>query len=112
MLFSDMLYMLVRYASPSGPMCLRCLMLTLSGPVELLFLLCFIASWTCVVVSVMLVFCSLSVFLSMCLFVLCVFCLTVLVNCLLNAFAICMGEVSVFYLKLWCCLGLCWCFVG
>ena len=34
MLFSDML---VRYASPSGPMCLRCLMLTLSGPVELLF---------------------------------------------------------------------------
>ena len=28
LLFSDMLYMLVRYASPSGPMCLRCLMLT------------------------------------------------------------------------------------
>ena len=39
LLFSDMLYMLVRYASPSGPMCLRCLMLTLSCPVELLFLL-------------------------------------------------------------------------
>ena len=38
LLFSDMLYMLVRYASPSGHMCLRCLMLTLSGPVELLFL--------------------------------------------------------------------------
>ena len=50
-----MLYMLVMYASPSGPMCLRCLMLTLSGPVELLFLLCFIAAWTCVVASVMLV---------------------------------------------------------
>ena len=96
MLFSDML---VRYASPSGPMCLRCLMLTLSGPVELLFLLCFIAAWTCVVVSVMLVVCSLSVFLSMCLFVLGVLCLTVLVNCLLNAFAICVGEVSVFSLK-------------
>ena len=44
-------------------------MLTLSGPVELLFLLCFNAAWTCVVVSVMLV-----VFLSMCLFVLCVLC--------------------------------------
>ena len=97
LLFSDMLYMLVRYASPSGPICLRCLMLTLSGPVE--FLLCFIATWTCVVVSVMLVVCSLSVFLSMCLFVLCVLCLTVLVNCLLNAFAICVGEVSVFSLK-------------
>ena len=42
-------------------------MLTLSGPVEL-FLLGFIADWTCVVVSVILVVCSLSVFLSMCLF--------------------------------------------
>ena len=71
-------------------------MLTLSSPVELLFLLCCIATWTCVVVSVVLVVCSLSVFLSMCLFVLCVLCLTVLVNCLLNAFAICVGEMSVF----------------
>ena len=35
----------------------------------------------------------------MCLYVLCVLCLTVLVNCLLNAFAICVGEVSVFSLK-------------
>ena len=40
LLFSDVLYMLVRYASPSSPLCLRCLMLTLSGPVELLVLLC------------------------------------------------------------------------
>ena len=46
------------------------------------------AAWTCVVVSVMLVVCSLRVFLSMCLFVLCVLCLTMLINCLLNAFAI------------------------
>ena len=30
--FSYMLYMLVRYASPSGPMGLRCLVLTLSCP--------------------------------------------------------------------------------
>ena len=81
MLFSDVLYMLVRYASPGGPMCLRCLMLTLSGPVELLFLLCFIAAWTCIEVSIMLVVCSLRVFQSMCLFVLCVLCLTVLANC-------------------------------
>ena len=96
LLFSVVLYMLVRYASPSGPICLRCLMLTLSDPVGLLFLLCFIAAWTCVVVSVRLVVCSLSVFLSMCLFVLCVSCLAVLVNCSLNAFAICVGEVYVF----------------
>ena len=45
------------------------------------------------------VVCSLCVLLSMCLFVLCVLCLSVLVNCLLNAFAICVGEVDVFYLK-------------
>ena len=37
--------MLVRNASPRGPMCFRCLF-NLSGPCELLFLLCFIASWT------------------------------------------------------------------
>ena len=44
----------------------------LSGHVQLLFLLCFIAAWTCVVVCVMLVVCSLSVFLFMYLFALCV----------------------------------------
>ena len=32
-----MLYMLLIYVSPRGPMCFRCLMLNLSGPVELLF---------------------------------------------------------------------------
>ena len=40
----------------------------------------------CVVVSVIIV--AFSLFLSMCLFV--------LVNCLLNVFAICMGEVTVY----------------
>ena len=37
--------MLLRNASPRGPMCFRCLIFSLSGPCELLFLLCFIASW-------------------------------------------------------------------
>ena len=37
---------LIRNASPSGPMCFRYLMFSLSGPCDLLFLLCFIASWT------------------------------------------------------------------
>ena len=63
-------------------------------------------------VSVMLVVCRLSVFLSMCLFVLCVLCWTVLVNCLLTAFAICVGEVSVFSLKVMVlflgCVGVFW----
>ena len=48
-----------------------------------------------VVVSVMLVVCSLSVFLYMCLLVLCVLCLTVLMNCLLNAFVVCVCEVNI-----------------
>ena len=42
----------------------------------------------------------------MCLFVLCVLCLTVLVNCLLNAFAICVGEVNVFSFKVMVFFGL------
>ena len=33
--------MIVRIASPKGPMCLKCLMFSLSGPCELLFLLLF-----------------------------------------------------------------------
>ena len=43
-------------------------MFSLSGPCELLFLLCFIASWTRVVVSVMLYPCILCVALLMDLF--------------------------------------------
>ena len=38
--------MLVRTTSPRGHMCFKCLMFSLSGPCELLYLLCFIASWT------------------------------------------------------------------
>ena len=49
-----------------------CLMFSLSGPCGLLFLLCFISSWTWVVVSVMLYPCILCVALLMDLFVLCV----------------------------------------
>ena len=36
----------VRNASPREPICFRCLIFSLSGPCDLLFLLCFIASWT------------------------------------------------------------------
>ena len=38
--------MFVRNASPRWPICFRCLMFSLSGPCEVLFLFCFIASWT------------------------------------------------------------------
>ena len=39
------LNILVRNASPRVSMYFRCLIFSLSGPCELLFLLCFIASW-------------------------------------------------------------------
>ena len=51
-LLRAVLNILMMNASPRGPMCFRCLIFNLSGPCELLFLLCFIASWTCEVVSV------------------------------------------------------------
>ena len=54
-------YKLVRNASPRGPMCFRCLIFTVSRPCELLFILCFIATWTWEVVSVMLYPCMLCV---------------------------------------------------
>ena len=50
-LFSDVLYMLVRYASP----------VDVIGACGVVVMLCFITAWTCVVVSGMFVVCSLSV---------------------------------------------------
>ena len=97
--FNDMLSSFVRYASPRGPMCLRCLMFMLLGPVELLFLLCCIASWTCLMVNVMVCVCSLRIFLSVMRFDLFVFRVSVFVNCLLNAFAISLGVVAVLLLN-------------
>ena len=61
---------LVRNASRRGPMCFRCLIFYLSGP------------------------CMLCVALSMYLFVLCVACLTMFVNCLVKQFAMCLGVVA------------------
>ena len=46
LLIRAVLNILMMNASPRGPMCFRCLIFSLSGPCELLFLLCFIASWT------------------------------------------------------------------
>ena len=61
--------MFVRYCSPFLPMFLRCLMLMLSGPVELLFLLFLIAVCTGSVVMFICVGCSLRTFLVVFLFV-------------------------------------------
>ena len=49
--------------------------------------------------SVMLYHCMLCVALLMCLFVLCVACLTVFVNCLVKQFAMCLGVVAILLLS-------------
>ena len=49
--------------------------------------------------SVMLYPCMLCVALLMCLFVLCVACLTVFVNCLVKKFAMCVGVVAILLLN-------------
>ena len=89
----------VRNASPRGPMCFGCLIFNLSGPCELLILLCFIASWTCEVVSVICYPCMFCVALSIDLVVLCVARLTVFVNCLVKQFAICLGMFVIWLLN-------------
>ena len=83
-LLRAVLNILVRNASPRGPICFRCLMFSFLEPCELLFLPCFIAPLTWVMVSVMLFPCSFCVALLMDLLVLCVACLTVFVNCFMN----------------------------
>ena len=79
-----------------GPRCFRCLIFTLSGPVELLFLVSFMA---CVVWWWMGSQCSFFVCLSTFLFVLLVACFTVFTNCLLKAVAFCMGVLAGLLLK-------------
>ena len=70
-LLRAVLNILVRNASPRGPMCFRCLIFNLSGPCELLFFysLLDLRSSECNVVSLYVVCCSLNV--SVC-FVCCV----------------------------------------
>ena len=46
LLLRAVLNILVRNTSLRGPICFMCLMFSLSGPCELFFLLCCIASWT------------------------------------------------------------------
>ena len=57
--------------------------------------------------SVMLYPCMLCVALLMCLFVLCVACLTVFVNCLVKQFAMCVGVVAILLLNVMDVLSVC-----
>ena len=88
--------MLVRNASPRGPMCFRCLIFNLSRPCELLFFTLFyclldLSCGECYVISLYFVCCYVGV--SGCL-VCCVF-----VNCLVKQFVICFGVVAILLLK-------------
>ena len=71
--------MLVRNAIPRRPMCFRCLMFSLSGPCELLFLLSFNAYMNCGECGVISLY--FIVALLMDIFALCVACLTVFMKC-------------------------------
>ena len=92
--------MLVRYVSQGGTKCFKCMMFGLSGPVELLFVFCFMTFWTCEVVRVLLCDFNLPIALSMSLLAFCVLCFTVLINnCLLKLFATFFGVVSILFLN-------------
>ena len=62
--------------------------------------------------SVMLYPCMLCVAMLMCLFVLCVACLTVFVNCLVKQFAMCVGVVAILLLNVMDVFSVWWCSVG
>ena len=85
--------MLVRNVRPTGPMCFRCLVFSLSGPCKLLFLLYCFLDLSCGECN------GISLYL-MDLFVLCVACLTVFVICLVKQFAIRLVVVAILLLNI------------
>ena len=72
----------------------------LSGPVELLFLACFIASEVCSIVICMGADFSLLVNLSLILYLRCVVCFTWFINCLLKCSAFCLSVIAVLLSKM------------
>ena len=109
--FREELRVCVSRAIASGPRCLRCLILRLSGPVELLFRACFIASDTLASVMHMGVLDMFLIFLCSFRFVLLVLCKTVLVNCLLKASVFCLLVMAVRCPKVMVVLLWCFCFL-
>ena len=105
--------MLVRNASPRGSMCFRCLMFSLSGPCELLFFTLFYCLLDLSCCECDGYPCILCVALLMDLFVLCVACLTLFVNCWVKHFAMGLGVVAILLLNVTevfsvCVEVLCW----
>ena len=79
----------------------------LSGPVELLFLACLIASAVCSIVICMGVDFSIFVNLSIILYLLCVVCLMWFMNCLLKCSDFCLSGIAVLLLKVMEMFGVC-----
>ena len=93
-LLRAVLNILVRNASPRGPMCFRYLILVYQDLVS-----CYICFVLFLLGPEKWYPCMFCVALSMDLFVLCVACLTVFVNCLVKQFAICLGVFAILLLK-------------
>ena len=95
LVFRAVFNMLVRNASPTGPMCFRCLMFSLSGPCEffsLFYCLLDLRCGECDAISLYFMCCSVNG--SVCL----VF-FTVFVNCLVKQFTICLGVFAIWFLN-------------
>ena len=107
LVLSERLKIAVRYVSAVFPRCLRCLMFMLSGPVELLFFACLMASEVCSIVICMGFDFSLLVNLSIILYLLCVVCLMWFVNGLLKCSDFCVSVIAVLLLKVMVMLGVC-----
>ena len=108
---SASLYMLVKYVTALGPRCFRCCMFMLSGPSERLVFAPLIACFVCCVVMVICSVLSFLVVSSIFLCLLLVVCLTVLMNCLLKAFAMSLFVVSVLWLNVIALLFVVSCFL-
>lgn len=102
---SVVLYRCVISVIALGPRCFKCLMFMLSGPVELLFLECLMACLVCSSVICMCSVGSLFVLRSIILFILCVRCFMVLVNCLLKCSALCLLVLAILLLNVIVVLG-------
>ena len=94
LLLRAVLNILVRNASPRGPMCFRCLIFSWSGPCALFYCVLDLRSGGCDGVSLYVLCCSVNGSA-----VLCAASLRVFVNCLVKQFAICLGVFVILLLN-------------
>ena len=109
LVFSAKVYSCVIYVMALGPRCFKCCMFMLSGPSDLLFFECLSACFVWSSVSVIGVGESDFTFFWIFRLFLCVLCVTVFMNCLLNSFALSVLVVTCLSLnvseELYGCVG-------